>query len=105
MSRHFAYLLTAIFAAWVAVGLLVASTLAHAQNGDIEYLRTEAENARAFTRKQRKTTENWQKKAINARKRAEESRHKRDRASWLDDARMYDARGVGGPLQADNVHC
>ena len=43
---------------------------ASAISSDIEYLRTESENARAFADKQRKTAEQWQKKADDARKQA-----------------------------------
>ncbi|OGT83361.1 MAG: hypothetical protein A3G42_01305 [Gammaproteobacteria bacterium RIFCSPLOWO2_12_FULL_47_76] len=76
---------------------------ASAISSDIEYLRTESENARAFADKQRKTAEQWQKKADDARKQADESHHKKDKEGWLDDARMYDERAENAAIDADKA--
>ncbi len=74
-----------------------------AESFEIEFLRNEAETARAFADKMRKVVEKWKERAVKARENAEKARHKRDREGWLDDARDYDERAESAAITADKA--
>jgi hypothetical protein len=72
-------------------------------SSEIEFLRNEAKDARAFAEKQRKHAKQWQDRASEARKRAKNSKRKIDRDSYLDDARIYDERAETAAIDADKA--
>ncbi|WP_136657209.1 hypothetical protein [Nitratireductor sp. XY-223] len=100
-----AHLKTWLFSLAVAglVAVAFEPPSAHAQNSNIEALRTEAESARAFAEKRRAVADSWEEKADKARREAEEATHRRDREGWLDDARLYEERAAAADIDADKA--